>query len=279
MKRIHLFEFEDLPWFPHWLRQCMTRYIVAMHRLLGTRTMLANLIERALKHTNATHIIDLCSGSGGPMLDVAETLRNQHNLPDLKLTLSDLYPNQEAAAQLKQQGDPNTTYLTTPINAADLDPEWPGVRTLVCSMHHMRPQTAHDILKNAQEAHQPICVFEISDNSVPTQLWWLALPMGFLMTFLITPLVRPMTWRQLVFTYLIPILPALIAWDGSVSNVRTYTLDDMDILLEGLKTDQYRWEKGSIKGKGGPKLYLLGLPQNSKPDATPPSFKQKETMA
>lgn len=279
MKRIHLFEFEDLPWFPHWLRERMTRYIMAMHRLLDTRSMLADLMVRALKHTNSNHIIDLCSGSGGPMLDVAETLRQHPGLADLKLTLSDLYPNQETASQLLQAGDPNTTYLTTPVDAATLGEEKPGVRTLICSMHHMRPNTAQRILQRAQEARQPICVFEISDNAVPNALWWLALPIGFLMVFFITPLVRPMTWQQLVFTYLIPVLPLLIAWDGAVSNVRTYTLQDMDILLEGLETEDYRWEKGIIKGKGGPKLYLLGLPKDMPVEKTQPSILEAQPMA
>ena len=36
MKRIQLFELEDYPWFPHWLRACLTRLMVVMHQLLGT---------------------------------------------------------------------------------------------------------------------------------------------------------------------------------------------------------------------------------------------------
>jgi hypothetical protein len=73
-------------------------------------------------------------------------------------------------------------------------------------------------------------------------------------------MVRPMTWQQLVFTYLIPILPMFIAWDGAVSNARTYTLEDMGELIHGLSDETYTWEKGKVKGKGGNKLYLLGRP-------------------
>ena len=73
-------------------------------------------------------------------------------------------------------------------------------------------------------------------------------------------MIRPMSWQQLIFTYIVPILPIIIAWDGAVSNARTYTLADMDILLEGLKSDDYIWKKNTIKGKGGNKIYLMGLP-------------------
>jgi len=40
----------------------------------------------------------------------------------------------------------------------------------------------------------------------------------------------------------------------------TYTLEDMEILTEELTTENYTWEKGKNKGKGGNNLYLLGKP-------------------
>ncbi|WP_438013878.1 hypothetical protein WMF18_23435 [Sorangium sp. So ce315] len=123
----------------------------------------------------------------------------------------------------------------------------------------MRPEAARKILESAQRSRQPICIFEISDNSSPRFLWWMALPVGFVMCFLITPLARPLIARQLVFTYLVPIIPVCFAWDGAVSNARTYTLADLDELLEGLGDERYRWEKGVMRGRAR-NLYLLGLP-------------------
>ncbi|MGD1890971.1 MAG: hypothetical protein ACFB15_10310 [Cyclobacteriaceae bacterium] len=280
MKRKQLFEFEDQAWFPHWIRECMTRYIVAVHRLLGTSKTLAKLVARAMEHSTTHRIIDLCSGSGGPMLEVADILRKHYGYPELTLTLSDLYPNQEAATKLNQDGNEHTEYLTQPVNAADLDKNLEGVRTMVCSLHHMPPEVAKGILKNAQQSQQPICIYEISDNSIPRGVRWLALPTTFIMVFFITPLIRPMTWQQLVFTYLIPILPLAIAWDGAVSNIRTYTLSDLDTLLADLQSEQYTWEKGTLEGKGGNKLYLLGLPlakkteANTSPENTEPTVAQ-----
>jgi hypothetical protein len=34
----------------------------------------------------------------------------------------------------------------------------------------------------------------------------------------------------------------------------------MEILIQGLSDENYQWEKGKIKGKGGNKVYLLGIP-------------------
>ena len=170
--------------------------------------------------------------SFGPSRLIFPRLRRER--PDLKLMLSDLYPNHEAAKSINQKNDALVAYLTDPLDATQVRKGLVGLRTMVSSMHHMKPELARKILKNAKEANQPILIFEISDNSAPIFLWWLAMPFAFIMTFIFTPLVRPMSWQQLVFTYLIPILPLFIAWDGAVSNARTYSLEDMEDLIQGL---------------------------------------------
>ena len=260
MKRIHLFEFEDFAWFPNWTRTCLTRLLVVMHKLLGSSADLVQLLNRALVYSASPAIVDLCSGSGGPMLDAYRTLKNQPGRNSLQLTLTDLYPNQTLAVAINSQADSALRYETRPVDAAHVAPELRGVRTLICGLHHMRPAVAQRILQDAQEKHQPICVYEISDNSFPISLWWVALPLNFLMALFITPFVRPLTVKQLFFTYVLPIVPFCFAWDGAVSNARTYTLGDMAILLEGLQSKEYTWETGLIPGKAK-KLYLLGLPK------------------
>ncbi len=87
------------------------------------------------------------------------------------------------------------------------------------------------------------------------------IPINIIAVLLLTPMVRPMSWQQLVFTYLIPVLPLAIAWDGAVSNARTYTLEDLDMLLQRIPSENYGWTKGKIPGKGGTKLYLKGGPR------------------
>ena len=258
MKRIHLFEFEDFNWFPNWLRNCMTNYIETFHRLLGTHEQIAELLNKCLKATKSNRIIDLCSGAGGPMIEVVDLLKKDYQYSDLSITFTDLYPNQQAVQRINK-GNDHLKYHTTSVDAANVPEYLDGVRSMICSFHHMNEEVAADILKNAQETKRSICIYEISDNSFPKWIWWIAFPINILTVLFITPFVRPLTWQQLVFTYLIPILPVIIAWDGAVSNARTYTLSDLDILLSRIgSNDFYKWEKGTLKGKGGNKLYLLG---------------------
>ena len=86
MNRIDLFEFEDFPWFPDWIRTCVTRLIVVMHKLLNTSDDLVPLIKKALNHSKNQHIIDLCSRNGGPMIAVYNELVEEHEIkkPEIK---------------------------------------------------------------------------------------------------------------------------------------------------------------------------------------------------
>jgi hypothetical protein len=230
-----------------------------MHKMLKTSDDLADLLARILKKTNTSNIIDLCSGSGGPMPEVVDKLTETHGVTNVQLTLTDLYPNLSVAKKINSERESNIAYETNSVDATQVDTDLKGLRTMVSGFHHMTPANARKILESAVKSKQPICIFEISDNSYPIALWWTAFPINIISCLFITPFVRPMSWQQIVFTYLIPIIPICFAWDGAVSNARTYTLEDMDILLKGLETKDYKWEKGVLKGKSK-KLYLIGSP-------------------
>ncbi len=260
MKRIHLFEFEDLPWFPGWLRKCLTSMMVVMHNLLHTSEEMADLVNKALVKTGNNTIIDLCAGSGGPMPEVVEILKTKYMVEKPRLIMTDLFPNLEYAEKINQINDDGITYLTKPVDVLHIDEELKGLRTMVGSLHHMKPESARIILKNTMETNQPFLALEISDNSYPKAIWWMAFPINILTSLVISLMVRPMTFQQLFFTFIIPIIPITFAWDGAVSNARTYTLKDLDILLDGLESESYSWEKGVIKGKSR-KIHLLGLPK------------------
>ena len=260
MKRIHLFEFEDLPWFPHWIRKHMTNMLNAVHRLMGTAETIASLLDPFLKDTQQTQILDLCSGSGGPIIDATHLLRSNYGIDHLSLTLSDLYPNEQVAQQINASKD-GIRYLITPVDATQQQPTQEGLRTMICSFHHLRPVHALNILQSVQQGNQPFFLFELSDNSQPpTFLWWLALPFNFLFALFVSIKTRPFTWQQFVFSFILPILPLFFAWDGAVSNTRTYTREDLEELLAQLPTSNYKWQIGTIKGVPGNHLYLKGMP-------------------
>ena len=115
------------------------------------------------------------------MPTVAKRLRHDGEVGEFDMVLSDLYPNEIAAERLNLEAE-GIRYEEEPVNAADVPGDLKGVRTLICSLHYMRPDTAREILGDARSSGQPLVAFEISDNSAPFILWWTAIPVGFLMT-------------------------------------------------------------------------------------------------
>jgi len=267
MKRIQLFEFEDFSWFPNWLRTCMTNLIMVLHRMMGISEVLADLIADILKKHDLSQIVDLGSGSGGAMPEVFKIIRKTSGLENVKLIMTDLYPNPQVAKKYNQNGSDGIFYQVTPVDATNITSAPQGLKTMVNSFHHMPPKAARKILESCQKNRQPLLIYELTENKMPLLIWWLLLPISLLilmvMVLFMTPFVKPMTWQQLVFTYLIPIIPICYAWDGQASMPRIYAFKDIDRLLEGLHSDDYTWEKGHAKNTKGKKTgtYLVGFPK------------------
>ncbi len=269
MKRIQLFEFEDFSWFPGWLRICMTNLIVILQKMIGIPEVLSGLIANVLRKKNLLNIVDLGSGSGGVMPEVMESLHNTQKLKNIQMVLTDLYPYPEMYKKFNIKRNDQISYIETAVDATNIATAPEGLKTMINSFHHMPPKKARAILESAQRTNQPLLIYEMGVNSIPLLIWWLLLPISLIiiiiMVLFMTPFVKPLTWRQIVFTYLIPIIPVCYAWDGQASLPRMYTLKDLDVLLEGLGSDNYTWEKGYAKKKNGKKqgTYLLGLPNDT----------------
>jgi hypothetical protein len=266
MKRVSVPEFEDLAWFPGWLRTCMTNNIVIMARLIGASHAVAELLENVMKSRGLTQIVDLGSGAGGVLPEMLPTLAARVD-GEVSLLLSDKFPNGDAVKKFNEAGSGPVRYVETSVDATDLAAAPEGIKTMVNCFHHFEPTDARAILASAVEHRQPILIYEMAGHqAVPFALWLLTLPIGltivFLMAFLKSALVRPVTFNQLFFTYAIPIIPLFYAWDGQASMPRLYRLEDLDELLSGLERPGYSWEKGYGRSKSGGKLgsYLIGLP-------------------
>ena len=81
-----------------------------------------------------------------------------------------------------------------------------------------------------------------------------------LLVLLITPRIRPFSWARLVLTYLFPIVPLLILWDGLVSCLRTYRVAELRAMTADLD-DSYTWDAGEYRRRGMVITYLIGAPE------------------
>jgi hypothetical protein len=248
--RLHLFEWEDQVWFPASLRRAMTSYLAAAYGVTPLPKFWAERLSALMKPNQTTDIVDLGSGSGGPMPRVVKELGETGFA--VRVTLTDLFPESNAGLFIQDDQNP-IGYWPEPVDAANVPPSLRGIRTMFASFHHLPPQRAHEVLQDAFEQRQTICIFEGSVRAPAAVASMLLVP---LLVLLLTPKVRPVSWVQIVFTYLVPILPLLIFWDGVVSQLRTYSVKELKELIQGLQSPEYCWETGLMQVPSMP----VGLP-------------------
>ncbi len=252
LPRLQLFELMDFPWFPGWLRRYSTDVLLFSWRHFAPREEITRQLSSLVEPPSEGTLVDLCSGSGGFVTTLFEDLR-QRSRRDLSLILTDLFPNREL--EVKE----GVRYWPEPVDVRAIDGRLTGVRTLFGSFHHFAPQQAREILLDAKRSGQPIAIYELTQRSV-SYLFLIVLNSLF-GTLLFTPFYRPFSWPRLLFTYLIPLIPLTLLFDGIVSVLRSYSEEEMLALAEDKSDDGYEWKSG-VHGSMPPAIvYLTGVPR------------------
>jgi len=201
--------------------------------------------------------VDLCSGGGGPWLWLHPLLARKGLSTSVCLT--DKYPNLEAFEKWSRMTDQAIGFHAGSVDATRVPDELVGFRTMFTAFHHFKPEHASAVLADAVRHRRSIGVFEATHRSALALLLMLSTP---LVVLLCTPFIRPFRWSRLLWTYLVPVLPLVILFDGLVSCLRSYSVVELRELTEGLKTNDYHWEIGTVQNKWVPipVTYLVGMP-------------------
>lgn len=257
-QRWHLFELEDQMWFPHVVRQGMMDVLRFMITKLGIYKPIVPLLTQAMKKQNQTHLVDLCSGSGGGILQVWQELEKQTG-QRVSVTVTDKFPNLATYQYLQEESKGGISFEANPIDATAVPASLTGFRTVFSAFHHFRPKTAQAILQDAVKQNQGIGVFEGAGKRWHEFLLvWLVFPWAIL---LLTPFIRPFRWSRLFFTYILPLIPLGTVWDGTVSLLRMYTPRHLRQIVQELNAPQYTWHIGRARHWSGTGvLYLIGYP-------------------
>lgn len=271
MRRVHAFELEDQEWFPRAIRDYATDFLRFMIELGDSYAPAIPIIRRLLTVCRTDRVLDLGSGSGGPWVQLYDRVRGDD--ARLQVLLTDRYPNARASEQVLRAAPGGLSYHEAPVDALNPPPDLAGVRTLFTALHHFRPEEVRAILAGAVHSRRGIGAFEFSERSVKGFLLILLSP---LFALVVTPLIRPFRWTRLLWTYVLPIVPVVILFDGVISVLRTYTVDELREVVASLQAEGYDWEVGTLKGKAPiPVLYLVGCPGSFR---TPREEKRREAV-
>ena len=256
MRRLHLLEIEDQPWCPAVLRDAATDFLQFM--IVATDTYLPAVphLRSALERAGTRRVVDLCSGGGGPWPGLLPRLDTAEGPVQVRLT--DRYPNRETFERANGRTGGRLAFHAQAVDATALPAGLGGFRTLFTAFHHFRPNAARALLADAVRNGQGIGVFEATQRSAASIA---ATALSPLLVLLVTPFIRPFRWSRLFWTYLVPLVPLLVLFDGLVSCLRTYTPRELRAMADSLGAAGYTWQIGEAKGRGPvPVTYLIGIP-------------------
>src|SRR5262249_36295075 len=158
-------------------------------------------------------LIDLCSGGAGPIPMLLKLLEQDHDCR-VNVCLTDLHPNVDAFRAICEKSRGQINFMPDPVDATAVPRQLRGFRVLFNSFHHFKPEAARKILNDAVSSDQGIAIIEGIERTPASVLTCL---LSLLTVPLVTPFIRPFRWSRYVFTYLLPLIPFVAAWDGIIS--------------------------------------------------------------
>ena len=258
MPRIDAPELEDYPWFPAHLRDAMTGFLRVASEVVGLSALAAPLVLRAMERAGTSHIVDLCSGGGGPVLSLLARMKKHHGLAPT-VTLTDLYPNEDAFRRAEREAPGSVTGLCESVSATQVPEALAGVRTIFNALHHLPKDVATAVLVDAAEKRQPILTFELVERSLQGAAISTLVPLG---VYGLMPFVRPLRLSHLALTYGVPVLPAAIGWDGFASCLRSYSMTELRGMTREASRRGYSFEvvRKRIPNRPAYVTSVVGLP-------------------
>jgi hypothetical protein len=256
MRRIQLFEIEDLSWCPNSIRDAITDCLQSGMVWTNFYGQLSPILRDAVVKSGTKEILDLGSGAGGPWPKLWRLFERD----DIQIALSDKYPNMQAMERLKTISASKIRYIPDTIDSVHSSESIKGFRTIFNAFHHYRPSDARTILQNAVDSGQGIGIFESTGRHPLAFLLVAGMPFFMLLT---CPFMRPFRVSRLFWTYIIPLAPIVGFLDGIVSCFRTYSRYEMIELVANLSPNNYSWEIGETRGTilRAPIQFTIGIPQ------------------
>lgn len=250
--RYQIFEWEDFPWFPSSIRRAQTDYMKFVVQMVY-----ATFFERFrqwIRQSKTTQIVDVCSGGGGPWTTFKPKLGH-----DVLVTLTDKYPNLDAFQHLHETI--GTDYIPTPVGITQIPSYLKGSRTCFTAFHHFEESEAIEFLSQTIRSGEPLCIAEVTERT------WFAIISAMIripiFSLFITCFTRPFRWSKVFWTWIVPVIPLIMVWDGVVSHLRTYHPEEMLRMVERIpQSHTYQWETGRQSGIAGSHVtFLFGIPK------------------
>lgn len=218
---MRFFEFGDLAWVPHLYHYYLRVYLIFFVKFVGYDKLWAKQTQAFIEQNGTSSVMEYGSGSGEPLMRMVSQL-DCEKAKSLSYIMSDLKPLPEFVNKVNAEAPINFTYIENSIDAATHKPKDEQAVVFINSFHHLPPKVARHVIKNNLENGNEMLILEYVRNNL---LAYLSMLGGVLIVLLTAPFISKLKHLPLVivFTYIIPLFPFMMLWDGLISCRRAYS--------------------------------------------------------
>jgi hypothetical protein len=233
--------------------------------------MAASLLVRTLDElstsqtsTSKLSLVDFCSGGGGPTPTIETLVNSQRTAKGedpIPFVLTDIHPHLDSWIRACSQSD-NLSFIPQPVDATDppvavISQSSPAASSaeggsafhsdtrvfrLYClAFHHFSDALARNVLRSTMESSDGFAIVELQDRYLFSLILML---LDFWLVFVVSVLWFWWDPVMLLCTYVVPVMPFIMVFDGLVSCLRTRTFEEVLELMDN-DEEARKTKKGS----------------------------------
>lgn len=224
MRRLHLFEFCDQPWFGGVFREGFMDCLNQFNRVFRFYEGAARAFHNWSAQRGMLPVLDLASGGGDHIeMLLRGALRENITLP--QIVLSDLYPQTNHFRSLVARwGEKKVKFLGRPISALDTKDTEFRMRSCFSAFHHFDREQARLLIKDSLRNGDGLFIAECLHSG------WLAailIILGIIPSMCAPFFSERISFSKVFFSTVLPIVPLIVVFDGLVSMLRLYSVPEI----------------------------------------------------
>ncbi len=243
MQRLQLFEFCDQKWLPDFVREAFHDCLAFCHHIsYRPYTKLPKLLADISVRLKAKEIFDIASGGGEQIRDICDMHKKgmigTDKMP--RFILSDIYPNIESWKCLQKDfGSQAVSFYNMPVDFNHIPESAPRHWSIFTAFHHLSPPVAQNLINEAVARADSLLIAEVAKRTwLHIFIMILAMP-----SHILAPLFsRHTSFKKILVTTIIPIVPLMITFDGVVSVLRAYSREEIIAMLPKNWQDNFELE-------------------------------------
>ncbi len=204
-------------------------------------------LQKLIKKNSSTAIVDLCSGSGGPVISIQNDFLKYYN-KHIPIILTDKFIPEEIIKHLPK----GITYHKDSVDAKSVPKGLKGLRTMFSSLHHFTTEEIKLIISNSCQSGESFAFFDSGNKNLIMILSIIVFHP--ILMFLFTPFIKPFRLGRVLFTYLIPLVMFFTIWDGIISILNLHSKKNLKNLITQLEESGISCRLVVLKNKYGMKI-------------------------